>query len=44
MEEFTTEPLKPLAGTAIYGVFFSHLWQFRADADYQYNSIGLPGH
>lgn len=43
-ELFTTEPWISLAGKAICGGYFANLWQFRADADYQYNSLGLPGH
>jgi hypothetical protein len=43
-ESFTQEPWVSLAGTSICGGFLGHLWQFRADADYHYNSIGLPGH
>ena len=43
-EIFTTEPWRSLANTPICGGFISHLWQFRADADYQYNDLKLPGH
>jgi hypothetical protein len=43
-EAFTTEPWVSLAGTLIAGGFFAMLWQFRADAEYHYNHIQLPGH
>jgi hypothetical protein len=43
-ELFSTEPWLSLAGTTLCGGFFGHIWQFRADADYHYNSLGLAGH
>jgi hypothetical protein len=43
-EIFTSEPWASMAGTLIAGGFCAMLWQFRADAEYHYNHIQLPGH
>jgi hypothetical protein len=43
-ELLTTEPWVSLAGRAICDGYFGYLLQFRADADFLYNSLGLPGH
>lgn len=43
-ELFAYEPWASLAGTLIAGGFFAKLWQFRADAEYHYNHLQLPGH
>jgi hypothetical protein len=42
--DIVEEPWKSLAGTRIADGYVAQFWQFRSDAEFTYNHLGLPGH